>query len=256
MINYVIINKLIKKIMYIYKILITSFFLFFLNLSSILYAETLKFSSSMYEGEVKKGKANGNGTFTFSDGSKYEGMVKKNKIHGTGKYTDAEGNVYQGKWKYGKIIEKIDNSTRKVVKLNLYTGTSNHVEKRGTGSAINEWFEAELATVNSEEIKLKAVGELDIFDLPSTFSPDYGDPEKIIEILNSKNEKIISENALTSKNPTNTKTVYKFTAKGKRNMQQAQATIALSSNNDEHTSTVSGGHGGGEGGGMGGGGPC
>ena len=39
-------------------------------------------------------------------------------------------------------------------------------------------------------------------------------------------------------------------------MQQAQATIALSSNNDEHTSTVSGGHGGGEGGGMGGGGPC
>ena len=222
-----------------YKILITSFFLFFLNLSSILYAETLKFSSATYEGEVKKGKANGNGTFTFSDGSKYEGMVKKNKIHGTGSYTDAEGNVYQGKWKYGKIIEKIDNSTRKVVKLNLYTGTSNHVEKRGTGSASNEWFEAELTTVNPEEIKLKAVGELDIFDLPSTFSPDYGDPEKIIEILNTKNEKIIAENVLTAKNPINNKTVYKFTAKGKRNMQKAKASIAMSLNNDEHTATAS-----------------
>ena len=226
-----------------YKILITSFFLFFLNLSSILYAETLKFSSSTYEGEVKKGKANGNGTLTFSDGSKYEGMVKKNKIHGIGSYTDAEGNVYQGKWKYGKIIEKIDNSTRKVVKLNLYTGTSNHVEKRGTGSASNEWFEAELTTVNPEEVKLKAVGELDIFDLPSTFSPDYDDPEKIIEILNTKNEKIIAENALTAKNPKNLKnkkTVYKFTSKGKRNMQKAKTSIALASNNDEHTPAVSG----------------
>jgi hypothetical protein len=50
----------------------------------------LKFASATYEGEVKNGKANGIGIFTFSDGSTYEGKVKKNKIHGKGKYTDSK----------------------------------------------------------------------------------------------------------------------------------------------------------------------
>ena len=74
----------------------------------------------------------------------------------------------------------------------------------------------------------------------------------ITNTIYKKNEKIIAENALTAKNPKNLKnkkTVYKFTAKGKRNMQKAKASIALSLNNDEHTS--SGMSGGGEGGG-----PC
>ena len=36
----------------------------------------LAFEGGSYEGEVKKGKANGVGKFTFSDGSIYEGKFK------------------------------------------------------------------------------------------------------------------------------------------------------------------------------------
>ena len=42
-------------------------FIIFSSLTGITYAETLKFSSSTYEGEVKKGKAYGLGIITFSD---------------------------------------------------------------------------------------------------------------------------------------------------------------------------------------------
>ena len=81
-----------------FKIFIITFFIIFSGLTSITYAETLKFGESTYEGEVKKGKAHGTGVFTFSDGSKYEGKVKKNRAHGKGKYTDSQGKVFEGKF--------------------------------------------------------------------------------------------------------------------------------------------------------------
>ena len=73
------------------KILSITLLIIFSSLTSIAYAESLKFAASTYEGEVKKGKAHGVGIFTFSDGSTYEGKVKNNKIHGKGKYTDSSG---------------------------------------------------------------------------------------------------------------------------------------------------------------------
>ena len=42
-------------------------------------ANSIKFKEATYLGEVKKGKANGIGVFTFSDGSIYEGKVSKNR---------------------------------------------------------------------------------------------------------------------------------------------------------------------------------
>ena len=53
----------------ILKLIPITLFILFSSLTSITYAETLKFAAATYEGEVKKGKANGNGTLTFSDGS-------------------------------------------------------------------------------------------------------------------------------------------------------------------------------------------
>ncbi len=106
-----------KLIMKIFKLFTIVLFIIFSSLTSITYAESLKFDASTYEGEVKKGKAHGVGIFTFSDGSTYEGKVKSNKIHGKGKYTDAQGKVYEGKFKYGAFIIKIDKKTRDVIKL-------------------------------------------------------------------------------------------------------------------------------------------
>ena len=125
------------------KFLIITFIIIFSSLTTITKAETLKFASATYDGEVKNGKANGVGIFTFSDGSIYEGKVKKNKIHGKGKYTDSNGIVYEGKFKFGSIKSKVDKKTRNVIKLKPKTGVENFFEIRGTGSLTSKWFEAE-----------------------------------------------------------------------------------------------------------------
>ena len=122
------------------KFLIISFIIFFSSLTGITKAETLKFASATYEGEVKNGKANGVGIFTFSDGSTYEGKVKKNKIHGKGKYTDSKGKVYEGKFRYGSFKSKIDKKTRNVIKLKPKIGIENVFEVKGTGSLTSKTF--------------------------------------------------------------------------------------------------------------------
>ena len=126
-----------------FKFLIVTLIIIFSSLTTISKAETLKLGAATYEGEVKNGKANGIGIFTFPDGSTYEGKVKKNKIHGKGKYTDSNGIVYEGKFRFGSIKSKVDKKTRNVIKLKPETGIENVFEIRGTGSLASKWFEAE-----------------------------------------------------------------------------------------------------------------
>ena len=218
------------------KFFTVTLFIIFLSLTSIAYTETLKFDSSTYEGETKKGKAHGVGIFTFSDGSTYVGKVKRNKIHDKGKYTDAQGNIYEGKWKYGKIYEKIDNKTRKVHKLNALTGSSTYFEKKGKGHSSSRWFEVEPIKINKKKIKLKTIDDLDFF--PIFMSEAYGDEEKILEILNLMNQKIINENSITARDPKNLKTVYQYTAKSKREMAEIKLS-ANSSGDDSHNNSGS-----------------
>ena len=61
-------------------ILVTLCF-FSLILFSSSQAETITFDSSIYEGEVKKGKAYGEGILTFSNETTYKGKFEKNKPH-------------------------------------------------------------------------------------------------------------------------------------------------------------------------------
>ncbi len=129
--------------MKINKILTITLFIIFSSLTSITYAETLKFGSSTYEGDTKKDKAHGVGIFTFADGSKYEGEFRKNKMHGKGKYTDVNGKIFEGKWRYGKFRNKLDKKTREIVKLDFNTGPLSYFEMRGKGDLYSAWFEAE-----------------------------------------------------------------------------------------------------------------
>jgi len=120
--------------------------LFILLLSlpfNIANSEILKFESGSYEGEVKKSKAYGVGKFTFSDGSIYEGKFKKNKFHGKGKYTTTSGEVFDGKWRYGRIYQKINKKTRKVITLTVEKGMFETFQLRGKGEVRSEWFDAE-----------------------------------------------------------------------------------------------------------------
>ena len=131
------------------KLLTITLFIIFSSLANITYAETLKFGSSTYEGEVKKGKAHGVGIFTFLDGSTYEGKVSKNRIHGKGKYTDTQGKVYEGKFRYGTFTTKIDSKTRDVVKIKPKKGIETFSEMKGKDAASSSWF---VATKNSSGI--------------------------------------------------------------------------------------------------------
>ena len=142
------------------KFLIITFIIILSSLTGITKAETLKFASATYEGEVKNGKANGVGIFTFSDGSTYEGKVKKNKIHGKGKYTDSKGKVYEGKFRYGSFKSKLDKKTRSVIKLKPETGVENAFEIKGTGSLISKWFEAEKVSSGKYELTAKGKREM------------------------------------------------------------------------------------------------
>ena len=134
------------------KLFTIALFIIFSSLTSITYAESLKFDSSTYEGEIKKGKAYGIGVITFSDGSKYEGKVSKNRIHGEGIYTDSQGNVFEGKFRRGKFKNKIDKKTRKIINLDVNKGTSFNFEIKGKGRTTGKWFEAEKTSSGTYEL--------------------------------------------------------------------------------------------------------
>jgi len=144
------------------RIFIITLFVFFSSLTNFAYSDTLSFGSSTYEGDVKKGKAHGDGIFTFSDGSKYEGKFKKNKIHGKGKYTDLEGNVFEGKWRWGKFKNKMDKKTREIIKLSFDTGKSSTFEIKGEGTVSTKWFKAEKTSSGIYELTTKGKRDMNM----------------------------------------------------------------------------------------------
>ncbi len=140
---------------------IITLFIVFSGFTSASYAENLTFGSSTYIGEVKKGKAHGEGTVTFADGSKYQGKFKRNQINGKGKYTDSNGNVFEGKWRKGKFKNKIDKKTREIIILNLNTGTEYSFEIKGKGRVSSKWFEAEKTSSGTYELTAKGKRDMD-----------------------------------------------------------------------------------------------
>ena len=59
------------------------------------------YDGEYYHGELKDGKAHGNGKCTTVIGDVYGGEWKDNKCHGKGTFTFASGEVYDGEWKDG-----------------------------------------------------------------------------------------------------------------------------------------------------------
>ena len=55
-----------------------------------------------YKGEIKNGKPNGQGIYTYPDGRKYIGQWKDGKLNGRGTYIWYNGNKYVGEFKDGK----------------------------------------------------------------------------------------------------------------------------------------------------------
>lgn len=55
-----------------------------------------------YEGELRQGWADGQGTYISRRGVRYEGSWKKSMQEGKGTVQNPDGSVYQGEWKKGK----------------------------------------------------------------------------------------------------------------------------------------------------------
>ena len=145
-----------------FKFLLITLVIIFSSLTSITKAETLKFPSAIYEGDVKNGKANGVGIFKFSDGSTYEGKVKKNIISGKGKFTDAQGKIYEGKFKFGALKIKTDKNVRTVIKIKPKTGVDNFIEIKGKGALSNKWFEAKKNSSGTYELTSKGKKDMEL----------------------------------------------------------------------------------------------
>ena len=143
------------------KTILVALSLFSLIVFSSSQAETLTFGNSIYEGEVKKGKAYGEGVLTFSDGTFYKGKFKKNKPHGVGAYTDVRENIHEGKWRHGKFKSKIDKKTRLIFKLSAAEGPTNYFEIKGKGMLSAEWFEAELDTQGGYSLTKKGKRDME-----------------------------------------------------------------------------------------------
>ena len=128
----------------LFKVVLTVFFLSLIFQANS-HAEKLEFSVGVWDGDVKKGKAHGKGTFTFSNGAVYEGKMKKNKFHGKGKLIIGD-NIYEGKFRRGNFYQrdKENKKLRKVIELRVEGRFfyERH-EVKGTGVTASKWYPAE-----------------------------------------------------------------------------------------------------------------
>jgi hypothetical protein len=56
-----------------------------------------------YVGDIRNGKPNGQGTYTYPSGDKYVGEFKDGEYHGQGTFTFHDGSKYVGEFKDGKV---------------------------------------------------------------------------------------------------------------------------------------------------------
>ena len=86
---------------------------------------------SKYEGEIKNGFPNGQGTLTYPDGSKYVGEVEYGSPYGQGTETLSDGRKYVGEFKDGKFHGQ---GTETLSDGDKYVGTFKSGKKHGQGT--------------------------------------------------------------------------------------------------------------------------
>jgi len=67
------------------------------------HSKTLQFPEGKYKGDVRRGLAHGQGTFTYSDGKEYTGSWNAGSTSGFGVLTRLDGSSSTGIWKKGKL---------------------------------------------------------------------------------------------------------------------------------------------------------
>ena len=81
----------------------SSVIIFLLSFSTQGLSKTLQFPEGKYRGDVRKGLAHGQGTFTYNDGKEYTGGWNAGSTSGPGVLTRLDGSSSKGIWKKGKL---------------------------------------------------------------------------------------------------------------------------------------------------------
>jgi len=83
-----------------------------------------------YDGEFKRNRKHGTGTYYYANGDKYSGKWKANRKHGRGIYTYADGSKYKGDFSNDK---KSGNGTFNFANRDKYKGEWRDNKKHGNG---------------------------------------------------------------------------------------------------------------------------
>lgn len=67
---------------------------------------------SVYEGQLRNGEPNGQGTLTYMDGSVYTGGMKDGVPHGQGRFLDADGTIMDGEFKSGEFQGEVQQPAK------------------------------------------------------------------------------------------------------------------------------------------------
>ncbi len=86
---------------------------------------------SIYIGQMKDGKFEGEGTLTWPDKRRYEGSFVQGMMHGEGKFTDANGNRHEGMYARG-----IANGKGKSVRMDGVEYTGGFVDGQFAGEGV------------------------------------------------------------------------------------------------------------------------
>lgn len=121
---------------------------------------TMTFASGdVYIGEWKNDLKNGYGIYTWSDGDVYEGEYKNDKRNGHGKYTWPDGDVYEGEYKDGK---RTGHGKYTWSNGNVYEGEYKDDKKNGHGKMI--WASGNVYEGEYKDDKINGNGKLTFYN--------------------------------------------------------------------------------------------
>ena len=152
-----------------------------------------------YEGEFKDDNINGQGTMTFANGAKYEGEFKDDNFHGQGTYTYADGDKEVGEWKDGKsvdgktkLIETAANKRKRIEDEKRQRAKENNDQQRVTNQFTKIKTEAINAINKAQSCynSLDGIGQSQIRSNLVNAKTTFNDAKQLERTLRSNNNDI------------------------------------------------------------------
>ena len=152
-----------------------------------------------YEGEFKDDLANGQGTITWTNGATYVGEFKDNKRNGQGTLTFKDGDKKVGEWKDGKsvdgktkLIETAANKRKRIEDEKRQRAKENNDQQRATNQFTKIKTEAINAINKAQSCynSLDGIGQSQIRSNLVNAKTTFNDAKQLERTLRSNNNDI------------------------------------------------------------------